>query len=124
MQPPSNDVSRNGWFRETQQVPLQNEKANYLAMLERSAKMRFKEIDPNDDPVFLAAIKETLKPKEKLMEWVARTGCSKQQALSFSKKELAQFIENAEANFAELEPNGGYIPQEKKVRPERYTMIG
>ena len=58
-------------------------------------------LDPNDDYDFRHRIEHVLQKNEKLMEFVSRTGLSKNQALNMSKSQISAFVAQAEANNAE-----------------------
>ena len=60
-------------------------------------------IDPNDDPQFIQAIRHTMLPDENLMEWIARNGISRAQALAATPQELTARVKQATENAASEE---------------------
>jgi len=76
------------------------------------AAPRMRAVDLNDDPSVLARIKHVLKPNEKLLQFFARTGLGRTQALTMTRAEVSQFVEQVERNrqqeasTAHFEPRG------------------
>ncbi|HXX20517.1 MAG TPA: hypothetical protein VEJ46_14025 [Candidatus Acidoferrum sp.] len=59
---------------------------------------KMKTVDPNEDPEFHARVRHVLRPKESLMQFIARTGLGRPQAVAMSRDEITRFVENADAN--------------------------
>jgi hypothetical protein len=79
---------------------------------------RLKPVDLNDDPSVLGRIKHVLKPKEKLLEFYARTGLGKSQLMTMSRDEIKCFVAQAEANRKQepLPPPEAYEPRRIPAR--------
>ncbi len=60
-----------------------------------------KTYDPNDDPEIIARVKHTMRPKEKLMQWFARTLIGRAAILEMSRTEISEAVARAEANSKE-----------------------
>jgi hypothetical protein len=60
-----------------------------------------KAYDPNDDPEIIARVKHTMRPKEKLTQWFARTLIGRAAILQMSRAEISEAVARAEANSTE-----------------------
>jgi hypothetical protein len=93
--------------------PLEME--GFRSMVDRWAKAKTQVVDPNDDHAFSSKVSHAMKRGEKLMQFVARTGLGRAQALAMSREEINIFVLQAEANaLNEIAPPG---PQLFAFRP-------
>ena len=121
---PTNEISRNGWFKETQSQPVQNENINFAKMVDRSLKTKRANADINDDEEVYERIKETLRPQETTGEWYSRVGLGRAQLLQMTKREIREFVAIVSQNEDCPVPQDFLIPETKKqaVGP-RYVML-
>ncbi len=71
-----------------------------------------------DDPVLLEKTAHVRKPKEKLMEFIARTGMSPNQMHTLSKEEILRFVETVSAHESVAPPPGSF----GRPVPQRFTL--
>ncbi|HTX14751.1 MAG TPA: hypothetical protein VMD77_05600 [Candidatus Baltobacteraceae bacterium] len=71
-----------------------------LARLYKSLP-KMKVIDLNDDSEFERAVRHVMKRKEKLMQFIARTGLGRSRALQMTRDEITAFCEAAQRNARE-----------------------
>jgi len=74
---------------------------NWLAsLLTRSPVRRAAKVSIEDDRDFINHVKHTMRPKEKLMQWIARTLISREQAFAMTKDELTARVKLADEHNA------------------------
>jgi hypothetical protein len=101
----------------------------WLDMLDRWAKApKAQAVDPNDDDAFIYKVSHAMKRGEKLMQFVARTGLGRAQALAMSRQEISNFVRQSEANAVnEIAPPGPQVFQIKPPpprAPQNLVMVG
>lgn len=84
-----------------------------------TGKMR--PVDPDADVEVMGRVKHVLKPNEKFLQFVARTGLGPASILAMSREEITRFVEQAERNRAEeaLPPPTVFEP---KQPPQKFFL--
>ena len=123
MQAPSNNVSRSGMFRETQETPMQNEGVNFRKMVDEAASKLRVDVSINDDEEITARVSHTMLRGERLGEWFARVGLGKSQILLMSKGEIREFVALTANNEIPAPPVPHFVEDKTPVEPKfRFIM--
>jgi hypothetical protein len=98
-----------------------NSNAAIAAMIDHARKTPIKTIDINDDKEALALLSCAMRRGEKLSQFYARTGLSKEQARTMTQSQILSFCLQADKNNAE-DPAGPTEPWSPKAPPQHFTI--
>ena len=80
-----------------------------IAAYKRAPKMQA--VDPNSDPETIERVRHVLRPKEKLLEFFARTGLGKAQVATMTRSQITRFVEQVERNKANEPSTAHFEPR-------------
>lgn len=105
----------------TPSEPVQPTISQWIGRALEAITSKLKPVDPDADTEVMARIKHVLKPNEKFLQFVARTGLGPASIRCMSRDEIAAFVEQAERNRAEeaLPPPQAFEPQQP---PKKFLL--
>src|SRR5690349_15181264 len=74
-----------------------------------------------DDEQLLAKTSHVRKPNERMMEFYARTGLGPAQILSYSRDEIARFVETVSSPTHPMAPSNSLAPQQRRL-PNKFVL--